>query len=52
MFRQMDSQHLRSGNRHCDNYVLVTHGLTMRLICMRYLRWSVEQFEEVWNPGE
>jgi broad specificity phosphatase PhoE len=51
MFRQMDGQHLRSGDRHCQNYVLVTHGLTMRLICMRYLRWSVEQFEEVWNPG-
>lgn len=32
------------------NYVIVTHGLLMRIFCMCYLRWSVEEFEQVWNP--
>ena len=33
------------------NYVLVTHGLLMRVFCMCYFRWTVTEFEEVWNPG-
>jgi broad specificity phosphatase PhoE len=49
--RQMDGQYPGGPSPHYDNYVFVTHGLTMRLLCMRYLRWSVEQFEQVWNPG-
>jgi broad specificity phosphatase PhoE len=32
------------------NYVIVTHGLLMRVFCMCYLRWSVKEFEQVWNP--
>ena len=33
------------------NYVLVTHGLLMRIFCMCYLRWTVTEFEKVWNPS-
>jgi len=33
------------------NYVLVTHGLLMRVFCMCYLRWTVDEFERVWNPS-
>jgi hypothetical protein len=33
-----------------ENYVLVTHGLIMRIFCMCYLRWTVSEFEQVWNP--
>lgn len=33
------------------NYVLVTHGLLMRIFCMCYLRWTVTEFEQVWNPS-
>jgi len=33
------------------NYVLVTHGLLMRIFCMCYLRWTVTEFEDVWNPS-
>ena len=29
------------------NYVLVTHGLLMRVFCMCYLRWTVTEFEQV-----
>ena len=34
-----------------QNYVLVTHGLLMRIFCMCYLRWTVKEFEGVWNPS-
>ena len=32
------------------NTLLVTHGLTMRLFCMRWFHWSVEYFESLNNP--
>lgn len=34
-----------------DNALMVTHGLTMRLFCMRWFHWSVEYFESLRNPG-
>ncbi|QKW09612.1 histidine phosphatase family protein [Streptomyces sp. NA04227] len=33
------------------NVLLVTHGLTMRLFCMRWFHWSVAEFESLANPG-
>lgn len=33
------------------NVVIVTHGLTMRLFCMRWFQWSIEYFESLDNPG-
>jgi broad specificity phosphatase PhoE len=35
---------------HPPNVLLVTHGLTMRLFCMRWFHWSVEYFESLENP--
>lgn len=32
------------------NALLVTHGLTLRLLVMRWLHWSVEEFESLHNP--
>jgi len=32
------------------NVLLVTHGLTMRLFCMRWFHWTVEEFETLSNP--
>ncbi|MEV8143213.1 phosphoglycerate mutase family protein [Specibacter sp. NPDC078709] len=32
------------------NALFVTHGLTMRLFCMRWFHWSVEYFESLNNP--
>ena len=34
-----------------ENYVLVTHGLLMRIFCMTYLRWTVSEFEQVREEG-
>ncbi|MEV7426784.1 MULTISPECIES: histidine phosphatase family protein [unclassified Streptomyces] len=33
------------------NVLLVTHGLTMRLFCMRWFHWPVAEFESLTNPG-
>ena len=33
------------------NIVIVTHGLTLRLFLMRWFQLSVEEFEEMMNPG-
>ena len=33
------------------NVVIVTHGLTMRLFCMRWFHWGVDYFESLDNPG-
>ncbi len=34
-----------------DNILIVTHGLTLRLLLMRYYQWSVRSFERTHNPG-
>lgn len=34
-----------------ENALFVTHGLTMRLFCMRWFHWTVEYFESLNNPG-
>lgn len=35
---------------HPPNVLLVTHGLTMRLFCMRWFHWTVAEFESLANP--
>ena len=34
-----------------DALVIVTHGLTMRILLMSYFQWSPQTFDAVWNPG-
>jgi len=34
-----------------DNVLVVTHGLTMRLIMMQLFGWSPDTFHTVWNAG-
>lgn len=47
LFRHMDNQ-----NRdHYGNILIVTHGIVMRVMLMRFLRWTVEEYERVYNPG-
>ena len=36
--------------RHPDTALVVTHGLTMRLLCRRMFSWSIELFESLSNP--
>lgn len=35
---------------HPPNVLIITHGLTMRLFCMRWFHWSVAEFESLSNP--
>ncbi|BBC93204.1 histidine phosphatase family protein [Streptomyces griseofuscus] len=35
---------------HPPNVLLVTHGLAMRLFCMRWFHWTVAEFESLSNP--
>ena len=33
-----------------ENVLIVTHGVTLRILLMRILNWRVEEFEDVYNP--
>lgn len=33
-----------------ENTLIVSHGLTIRLFCMRWFHWTVEEFEKLRNP--
>ena len=42
----------RGAERHACRQLCAGHyGLLMRIFCMCYLRWTVKEFEEVWNPS-
>ena len=34
-----------------ENVLIVTHGMTLRLFLMRWFHWTVEEFEQIANPG-
>lgn len=51
LFRFMDQPSRNEAQKPAENYVLVTHGLLMRIFCMCYFRWTVTEFEQVWNPS-
>lgn len=42
---------LNADHPHISNVLVVTHGLTMRLLLMRLFHWSPDTFETVWNPN-
>jgi len=42
---------LNPDHPHVSNVLVVTHGLTMRLLLMRLFHWSPDTFETVWNPN-
>ncbi len=33
-----------------ETVLIVTHGFTMRVLLMRWLHYTVDQFHELWNP--
>mmetsp|Transcript_52573 Transcript_52573/g.97334 ORF Transcript_52573/g.97334 Transcript_52573/m.97334 type:complete len:563 (-) Transcript_52573:28-1716(-) len=39
------------GSEAADCCLVVTHGLTIRLLLMKIFHWSVETYETVWNMG-
>mmetsp|Transcript_173513 Transcript_173513/g.556505 ORF Transcript_173513/g.556505 Transcript_173513/m.556505 type:complete len:366 (-) Transcript_173513:72-1169(-) len=51
LYRFMDQPSRWRSEAPIENFVVVTHGLLMRIFCMCYFRWTVAEFEQVWNPG-
>jgi broad specificity phosphatase PhoE len=50
MFRDSASRHAQGQEMDDVNLVICTHGLTMRLLVMRWFQLSVEDFEAMRNP--
>lgn len=50
LYRFMDQPSRWAGDAHIENFVVVTHGLLLRIFCMCYFRWTVREFDQVWNP--
>jgi len=46
LFRHMDNPNRAVHN----NMLIVSHGIVMRMFLMRFFRWSVEEYERVYNP--
>ena len=34
-----------------ENYIIITHGITARVLVARYFKWDVETFQMLQNPG-
>jgi len=32
-----------------ENFVLVSHGITLRIFLMRYFKWTVREYHALWN---
>jgi len=43
-------QRVENDPTHPDTALVVTHGLTMRLLCRRMFSWSIDLFESLSNP--
>ena len=50
---EVELQHVFTPTNHApdDALLIVTHGLTMRILLMRYFQWSPQTFDAVYNPG-
>jgi broad specificity phosphatase PhoE len=56
LYRYMDGENRNprdpsTYDKPLENIVIVTHGLLMRIFCMCYFKWTVKEFEQVWNPS-
>lgn len=51
LYRFMDQPSRWAADTHIENFVVVTHGLLLRIFCQCYFRWTVLEFEQVWNPS-
>ncbi|GAB2277517.1 hypothetical protein Dimus_012224 [Dionaea muscipula] len=51
LWRDIDMNRLHHNPNHDLNLIIVTHGLTSRVFLMKWFKWTVEQFEQLNNPG-
>ncbi|CAI9780087.1 unnamed protein product [Fraxinus pennsylvanica] len=51
LWREMETNRLNSSNPSEElNLIIVSHGLTILLLLMKWFNWTVEQFEGLKNP--
>ncbi|KAL8171220.1 hypothetical protein V2J09_023024 [Rumex salicifolius] len=51
LWRDIDMNRLHHEPAEDLNLIIVTHGLTSRVFLMKWFKWTVEQFENLSNPG-
>ncbi|KAG8390781.1 hypothetical protein BUALT_Bualt01G0119100 [Buddleja alternifolia] len=53
LWRDMESNKFSNGPSDTDevNLIIVSHGLTILLFLMKWFNWTVDQFEDLMNPG-
>ncbi|XP_010025142.2 phosphoglycerate mutase-like protein AT74H isoform X1 [Eucalyptus grandis] len=51
LWRDIDMNRLHTNPSHDLNLIIVSHGLTSRVFLMKWFKWTVEQFEQLNNPG-
>ncbi len=47
----LDSMMRQVERKRAQNVLIVSHGLTIRCFAMRFMHLSVEEFDELANPG-
>lgn len=51
LWRDIELNRLRLHDMQDLNLVIVSHGLTSRVFLMKWFKWTVEQFEYLYNLG-
>lgn len=51
LWRDIDMRRLDQDDCTDTNFIIVSHGLTSRVFLMKWFKWTVDQFEQLNNPG-
>ncbi|KAE8706447.1 Phosphoglycerate mutase-like protein AT74 [Hibiscus syriacus] len=51
LWRDIDLNRLGNDPSQELNLIIISHGLASRVFLMKWFKWTVEQFEQLYNPG-
>ncbi|KAE8702657.1 Phosphoglycerate mutase-like protein AT74 [Hibiscus syriacus] len=51
LWRDIDLNRFNNNPSQELNLIIISHGLASRVFLMKWFKWSVEQFEGLYNPG-
>ncbi|KAK8483874.1 hypothetical protein V6N13_141123 [Hibiscus sabdariffa] len=51
LWRDIDLNRLNNDPSQELNLIIISHGLASRVFLMKWFKWTVEQFEQLYNPG-
>ncbi|MBA0573630.1 hypothetical protein Golob_000895 [Gossypium lobatum] len=51
LWRDIDLNRLNNDPSQDLNLIIISHGLASRVFLMKWFKWTVEQFERLYNPG-